>query len=90
MNRDKLERLYKMYEEYDLMAMDGYHDAIIGIVERHSKHPFVVYDTSKVIQINMEMGMTEEEAWEFFEFNQRGAWVGEATPGFINFNLGEE
>jgi hypothetical protein len=28
-------------------------------------------------------GMTEEEAVEYFDFNQIGAWVGDRTPCFL-------
>ena len=31
-------------------------------------------------------GMSIEEAEEFFEYNQLGAWVGETTPVFITLN----
>lgn len=31
----------------------------------------------------VEDGMTEDEAEEFHEFNQIGAWVGERTPAFL-------
>jgi len=31
----------------------------------------------------VEGGMTHEEAVEWFEFNQIGAWVGDKTPCFI-------
>ena len=31
-----------------------------------------------------EDGMTEEEAIEYFEFNQIGAWMGDNTPCFIS------
>jgi hypothetical protein len=27
--------------------------------------------------------MSEEEAYEWFEFNQIGAWLGDATPCFL-------
>jgi hypothetical protein len=29
-------------------------------------------------------GMTEEEAFEYLEFNTLGAWVGEETPMFVH------
>jgi hypothetical protein len=35
-----------------------------------------------VIAKNMSHGMTEEEAVEYFQFNQECAYVGEYTPGF--------
>jgi hypothetical protein len=40
----------------------------------------------------MADGMEEEEAIEFFYFNQAGAWVGETTPCFITLDptLAEE
>lgn len=28
-------------------------------------------------------GMTQEEAEEFFEYNQIGAWMGDRTPVFV-------
>ena len=31
--------------------------------------------------------MTEEDAEEFFSFNQIGAWWGETTPCFITLGL---
>jgi hypothetical protein len=31
----------------------------------------------------LEEEMTSEEALEWFEFNQIGAWVGDSTPCFI-------
>ena len=31
----------------------------------------------------MEMGMSHEEAVEYFEYNQIGAYVGDHTPCFI-------
>jgi hypothetical protein len=31
----------------------------------------------------MRDGMTWEEAEEYFEFNQMGAWVGDSTPCFL-------
>jgi hypothetical protein len=28
-------------------------------------------------------GMDEEEAWEYYQFNIAGSWVGESTPLFL-------
>jgi hypothetical protein len=66
-----------------------YDQAIIGIMrgngkgKNNSEGISVAYDYDKVIKANMKMGMTEEEASEFFEYNQIGAYVGEYTPVFI-------
>lgn len=66
-----------------MLVMDGYDDCIVGIVERFGQPPIVCYDRDKVIKAHMKEGMDYEEAEEFFEFNQIGAWLGESTPCFI-------
>ena len=66
----------------DLLKMDGYNEAIVGVVHRFGSD-FVIYDYKAVISINMQMGMTEEEAEEWWSYNQVGAWVGDQTPGFL-------
>jgi len=63
--------------------MDGYDDCIIGIVERFNQQPIVCYDKTKVLMKLHEGGLSPEEAMEYFEFNQLGAWVGDSTPCFI-------
>lgn len=67
-----------------LIVIDGYDDCIIGTVSQFNR-TFVVYDRRKVIKkLVEEQGMSEEEAWEFHEFNQVGAFVGEHTPAFLD------
>lgn len=68
----------------ELIFMDGYDDCIVGTVERYGQELCVCYDKSKVLKKLIEDGMSEEEADEFFYFNQIGAYVGPATPCFIN------
>jgi len=71
-------------EEYpDVLLMDGYDDCIVGICTRFGQVPIVAYDKDKVIQKLCKDGMTYEEALEFFEYNQIGAYVGPTTPCFI-------
>jgi hypothetical protein len=42
-----------------------------------------VYDVDKMIETLVKRdGMTWEEAWEYFEFNTEGSYVGEKTPIF--------
>jgi hypothetical protein len=73
----------RLAEEYpDLMRMDGFDDAILGVVERIGLQT-VCYDLKKVIAILMEQGMDEQDAWDWYQFNMLGAWVGEATPVFL-------
>jgi hypothetical protein len=72
----------KISEIYpDLLKADGFDEAIIGVVERIGVQA-ICYDKDKVIKILMK-DMSEEEAYEYFEFNIGGAWVGEHTPFFL-------
>ena len=73
----------RLAEEFpDLMRMDGFDDAILGVVERIGLQT-VCYDLNKVIEILMKQGMNEQDAWDWYQFNMLGAWVGEATPVFL-------
>jgi len=67
----------------DMLRMNGYDDCAIGIVEQFGRPEILCYDKRKVIEKLQKEGMTEEEAEEFWSFNQIGAWVGEKTPCFF-------
>ena len=41
------------------------------------------YNKEKVLERLVADGMTPDEAIEFWEFNQIGAWVGDQTPCFL-------
>jgi hypothetical protein len=68
------ELLFLSEEEFD--------EAIIGVSERIGDEPVVAYDTTKIVDI-LSRSMTVDEAYEYFEFNILGAYVGEKTPVFI-------
>ena len=54
------------------------------MAERIGLGPVVAYDTEKIIEILVSRDeMSYEEAYEYFDFNIKGAWVGEFTPIFI-------
>ena len=57
-------------------------EAIIGVSERIGNEPVVAYDTTKIVEI-LSRSMTVDEAYEFFEFNILGAYVGQKTPMFV-------
>jgi len=67
----------------DILLMDGYDDCVVGVVEQFGRPPIVCYDRENVIRKMVADGMTYEEAEEFFEYNQIGAWVGDRTPCFL-------
>jgi hypothetical protein len=74
------ELLFLSEEEFD--------EAIIGVSERIGDEPVVAYDTTKIVEILvLNHSMSVDEAYEYFEFNILGAYVGERTPTFITFTF---
>lgn len=70
--------------EFELLVMDGFDDCLVGVVTILGKQPVACYDRQKVIEKLVSQGMSEEEAREFHEFNQAGAYMGDATPVFLD------
>lgn len=68
----------------EMLRMDGFDHCCVGVVERFGLNPFLCYNKGLVIKELERQGMTNEEAWEFFEYNQLGAWWGDGTPCFID------
>ena len=67
----------------DLLLMDGFDDCILGVGTRFGSEQFVIYDYDRVIAKLQSHGMTYDEAVEYHDYNQLGAYVGEHTPAFI-------
>ena len=78
----KIEFIREYFPE--LLVMDGFDDCIIGICTRFGQPEIVAYDLNKVIEKLMADGMTEGQAYEYYEYNQLGAGMGELTPCFID------
>jgi hypothetical protein len=71
-------------EEYtDLIKIDGFDEAILGVVERCDLL-VVCYDRNKIISI-LKRDMNEEQAWEYYEYNILGAYMGESTPVYLDY-----
>jgi hypothetical protein len=82
--RNVLERLVEDYPDEEFLKMDGYDDCVIGMIENHDHVLVLVYDTEKVIRKNMKLCKSNyEDAYEYFEFNQLGSYVGKKTPMFL-------
>jgi hypothetical protein len=79
----KKDKLFAEFDSDELLVMDGYDECIVGIVERSGQDPIVCYDKKKILNNLKKGGMNEEEAEEFFYFNQLGAWKGNPTPCFV-------
>ena len=75
--------MLSLKEEYpDLLIMDGFDEAIIGVVSRMDLE-VVCYDLDKVIKLLMKQGMDEQDSWDWYQFNMIGSWMGEKTPVFL-------
>lgn len=76
--------LFETFTDWEeFLTMDGYDDCIVGVVERYGTPAVVCYDKNKVLDKLVKDGLSEDEAEEFFYYNQIGAWCGETTPCFI-------
>ena len=69
-------------EHPDLLTLDGFDEAVIGIVERAGLLA-VCYDRNKILKILMR-DMNLDEAMEYYEFNILGAYMGEHTPVYLD------
>ena len=73
-----LDRICEMYPEESFLKADGFDEAIIGVDTSTMR---LIYSITKCIELLVKNdGLEEDAAVEFFEFNTRGAYVGEQTP----------
>ena len=73
----------EMVGDDELMFMDGFDDCIAGIVYGCNQQTVVCYDVDRVLKKLENDGMTHEEAREYMDFNQVGAYMGDRTPLFL-------
>lgn len=67
-----------------MMRAEGLDKAVVGIGQRCGFEDILVYDAQKIVDILVERDkMSREEAWEHFEFNISGAYVGPTTPIYL-------
>jgi hypothetical protein len=80
--RRRLEELKRSIEQAnpDAMLVDGHDNALAG----YDTQGRAIYFIDAIIGTLMTRdGMTYEEAYEFFDFNIAGAYVGEHTPIYM-------
>jgi len=69
------------YINEQALFADGFDEDLVGIDQSDY---VAVYDTDKCIDILMQkIGMNQEDATEYFDFNILGSYMGEYTPRFI-------
>lgn len=77
-----LERILQDYPEGEFLRMtEGNFDAAIIGVDQDGER--LIYDSNSVVQVLINEGMDEEDAWDYFYYNIAGAYVGKNTPLFI-------
>jgi hypothetical protein len=74
-----LEALIAIYPDEDLLIVNGFDEAVLGIEENTMR---IIYSVSKCLEIIEAMGMPEQEALEHFYYNVQGSYIGEKTPIF--------
>ena len=76
---------YNIHEYADgAIILDGFDDAIIGIVEEFGNGPRILYSKNKILTILCERDlMIMDEAEEFYDFNILGLYAGEQNPIFL-------
>jgi hypothetical protein len=79
-----LEKILEWFPEDSFLRADGFDDAVIGIDDSTMR---LIYSVNKCIDILVEDGMTEEDAFDYFHYNTKNAWVGEQTPIWCNDDL---
>jgi len=73
-----IDRIIDMYPDEYFLSADGFHDAIIGLDLQSMR---LIYSVTKVIEIIMQdPDLSEGDAYEHFEFNIAGSYMGEKTP----------
>tara|TARA_R110002167_G_scaffold215664_2_gene420552 strand:+ start:245 stop:481 length:237 start_codon:yes stop_codon:yes gene_type:complete len=71
-----LEQIIKSFSEDEFLKADGFDEAVIGFEESSMR---LIYSVSKCLEI-LEKDMSTEDAYEYFNYNVIGAYVGEETP----------
>ena len=66
-----------------MFLLDGYDDAFIGVTDSKDGDLLsAVYVIDKIVEI-LAQDMSYEDAWEYFQYNVAGLYLGDQTPTFI-------
>ena len=73
------------------LKIDGFDDCVVGFVERFGTDPVICYNRDKMIaKIMQQEAMSFEQAFEHFDYNIYGSWMGSNTPCFLTCNVHPE
>lgn len=72
-----LQKIINSLGDENTLIADGFEDAVLGIDTISNR---VIYSVTKCIEVLVSQGMDYEEAFEYFDYNVKGAYMGELTP----------
>jgi hypothetical protein len=76
-----LQEIVDTFPESEILKCDGYDDCILGYDYNWDGNIRLIYSVKAILdKMVKEDGISDEEAIEHFEFNFRGAYMGEKTP----------
>ena len=68
-----------------MLKLTGFDDCLVGRIEQFGREPVAAYCVDRIIdKMVTEWGLTADEAWEYHEYNQLGAYAGEGTPVYLH------
>jgi hypothetical protein len=77
-----LESIMEWYPEDTFGLFDGFDEAIIGVDSSTNR---IIYSQSKIMNILIEkQDMSDEEAYDYYDFNIATLYFGENTPIICN------
>lgn len=62
------------------LSIDDHDMALLGVAHRVGQKGLLIYSVELIVEGLIAQGMSNEEAWEFHEFNIAGAYMGPGTP----------
>lgn len=77
---NKLEQIVEQYPDSEILKADGFDECVLGYEYNWDGNIRLIYSIDKIITKLVVEGMDVDDAIEYFEFNMRGAYVGEQTP----------
>ena len=76
-----LQEIVDMFPESEILKCDGYDDCILGYDYNWDGNIRLIYSVKAILdKMVKEEGLSDDDAIEHFEFNFRGAYMGENTP----------
>jgi len=78
--RTKLQDIVEMFPDDEILKADGFDECILGFEYSWDGTIRLIYSIKSILDTLIEDGLSIDDAIEYFEFNMRGAYVGEKTP----------